>query len=94
MAAKQIKMNEAGMNADMTKEMIEEAHTLALQAFEEQTQEKAIATYIKQEFAKKHKGIWHCIVGKNFGSFVTHETKAYIYFYVGQMAVLLWKSVS
>ena len=92
--SKQIKLNEASMNADMTKESIEEAHAFALQAFEEQTQEKAIATFIKQEFGKKHKGIWHCIVGKNFGSFVTHETKAYIYFLVGPMAVLLWKSVS
>ena len=82
------------MNADMTKEMIEEARDHALKAFEAETHEKAIASHIKREFERKHKGIWHCIVGKNFGSYVTHETKAYIYLYVGQMAVLLWKSVS
>ena len=82
------------MNADMPKDMIEEAYQLALAAFEDLTQEKAIATYIKQEFTKKYKGLWHCCVGKNYGSFVTHETKAYIYFLVGPMAVLLWKSVS
>jgi dynein light chain LC8-type len=88
------KLQDANMNADMTKEMVEEARELAIAAFESETQEKAIASHIKHEMQEAHGGIWHCIVGKNFGSFVTHETKAYIYFYVGQMAVLLWKSVS
>ena len=27
----------------------------------------------------------HCIVGRNFGSYVTHETKHFIYFYLGQV---------
>ena len=89
-----VKLADANMNADMTKEMIEEAREHATKAFETESQERAIASYIKREFERKHKGVWHCIVGKNFGSYVTHETKAYIYFYVGQMAVLLWKSVS
>lgn len=35
---------------------------------------------------------WHCIVGRNFGSYVTHETKNFIYFYLGQVAILLFKS--
>ena len=89
-----LKGQDTSMNADMTKEMIEEAREHAIRAFETESQEKAIATHIKREFEKKYKGLWHCIVGKNFGSYVTHETKAYIYFNVGQMAVLLWKSVS
>jgi dynein light chain LC8-type len=89
-----VKLADASMNADMTKEMIEEAREHAVKAFETETNEFAIASHIKREFERKYKGIWHCIVGKNFGSYVTHETKAYIYFYVGQMAVLLWKSVS
>ncbi len=89
-----VKLADANMNADMTKEMIEEAREVAVKAFETETHENAIATAIKHDFERKYKGLWHCIVGKNFGSYVTHETKAYIYFYVGQMAVLLWKSVS
>ena len=32
------------------------------------------------------------IVGRNFGSYVTHETKHFIYFYLGQVAILLFKS--
>jgi dynein light chain LC8-type len=88
------KLQDSNMNADMTKEQIEEVRGWAMEAFEQETQEKAIASYIKREVERKYKGLWHCIVGKNFGSFVSHETKSYIYFYVGQMAVLLWKSVS
>merc|ERR1711973_365661 len=34
----------------------------------------------------------HCIVGRNFGSYVTHETRHFIYFYLGQVAILLFKS--
>ena len=31
-------------------------------------------------------------LGRNFGSYITHETKHFIYFYLGQVAVLLFKS--
>ena len=54
--------------------------------------EKDVAAYIKKEFDKKYHPTWHCIVGRNFGSFVTHETKHFIYFYLGQVAILLFKS--
>ncbi len=47
---------------------------------------------VEQEFDKKYTPTWHCIVGRNFGSYVTHETKHFIYFYLGQVAILLFKS--
>uniref|UniRef100_A0A1I8H525 Dynein light chain 1, cytoplasmic n=1 Tax=Macrostomum lignano TaxID=282301 RepID=A0A1I8H525_9PLAT len=56
------------------------------------TSRKDIAAYIKKEFDKKYNPTWHCIVGRNFGSYVTHETKHFIYFYLGQVAILLFKS--
>ena len=42
----------------------------------------------------KHYGPhWNCIVGRSFGSYVTHEIKTYIYFSVkAHVAVLLWKT--
>ena len=64
----------------------------ALQALEKYNIEKDIAAFIKKEFDKKYNPTWHCIVGRNFGSYVTHETKHFIYFYLGQVAVLLFKS--
>merc|ERR1712146_607739 len=45
-----------------------------------------IAAFIKKEFDKKYNPTWHAIVGRNFGSYVTHETKHFIYFYLGQVA--------
>lgn len=51
-----------------------------------------IAAYIKKDFDKKYNPTWHCIVGRNFGSYVTHETRHFIYFYLGQVAILLFKS--
>jgi dynein light chain LC8-type len=63
-----------------------------LQAFEKYSVEKDIAENIKKEFDKKHGATWHCIVGRNFGSYVTHETNHFVYFYLDQKAVLLFKS--
>ncbi|GAM20327.1 hypothetical protein SAMD00019534_035020, partial [Acytostelium subglobosum LB1] len=72
--------------------MQQDAIDITAKAFEEHTVEKEIAMTIKKEFDKKYSTTWHCIVGKSFGSFVTHETKNYIYFFVGQHNVLLFKA--
>ncbi|ETO30827.1 hypothetical protein RFI_06293 [Reticulomyxa filosa] len=61
------------------------------QALEKLTIEKDVASHIKKEFDKKHGPTWHCVVGRNFGSYVTHETKHFIYFYIDQVAILLFK---
>ena len=37
--------------------------------------------------------MWHCFVGRNFGAFFTHETNSHIYFYEGQAAVNLFKTM-
>ena len=41
------------------------------------------AKNVKSEFDKKWTPYWHVIIGRNFGSFVTHETRMFIYFYYG-----------
>ncbi|KAF4518547.1 hypothetical protein B566_EDAN004291 [Ephemera danica] len=93
-------------NADMAEEMQQDAVDCATQALEKFNIEKDfflrirenvlfmldIAAYIKKEFDKKFNPTWHCIVGRNFGSYVTHETRHFIYFYLGQVAILLFKS--
>ena len=88
-------------NADMSEDMQTDAVECATQALEKYNIEKDIAAYIKKEFDKKYRynwtnkenleitaklsPTWHCIVGRNFGSYVTHETKHFIYFYLGQV---------
>jgi len=79
-------------SADMPPEMQQEAIDVATAALEKYPLEKDIAAYIKKEFDRKFTPTWHVVVGKNFGSYVTHETKNFIYFYLGQIAVLLFKS--
>ncbi|CAI0466872.1 unnamed protein product [Linum tenue] len=79
-------------NADMKEDMQKEAVEIAISAFEKLNVEKDVAEYIKKEFDRKHGPTWHCIVGRNFGSYVTHETNHFVYFYLDQKAVLLFKS--
>ncbi|KAI7862528.1 dynein light chain 1, cytoplasmic [Spinellus fusiger] len=79
-------------SADMSEEMQQEAIDCSTQAMEKYNIEKDIAAHIKREFDKKYGPTWHCVVGRNFGSFVTHESKHFIYFYYGPIAILLFKS--
>lgn len=79
-------------SADMGEDMQKEAIDIAIAAFENNNVEKDVAEGIKKEFDKTHGPTWHCIVGRNFGSYVTHETNHFIYFYLDQKAVLLFKS--
>ncbi|XP_015573255.1 dynein light chain 2, cytoplasmic [Ricinus communis] len=79
-------------NADMKVDMQKEAVDIAIAAFEKNNVEKDVAEHIKKEFDRRHGPTWHCIVGRNFGSYVTHETNHFVYFYLDQKAVLLFKS--
>jgi len=79
-------------NADMAEEMQAEAVEVAAQGVERFSVEKDVAAFVKKEFDKRHGPTWHCVVGRNFGTYVTHETKHFVYFYLGQVAVLLFKS--
>ncbi|WBW74848.1 dynein light chain Dlc2 [Schizosaccharomyces osmophilus] len=77
---------------DMEEEMQQDAVHTAVQAMEKFTVEKDIAAFVKREFDKKYSPTWHCIVGRNFGSYVTHESHRFVYFYLGTIAFLLFKS--
>ncbi|MCO5580872.1 hypothetical protein L7F22_034744 [Adiantum nelumboides] len=52
-----------------------------------------IAQWVKQEFDKWYGGGWQCVVGTNFGSFLTHSHGSFIYFSIGKLAFLLFKGV-
>lgn len=53
---------------------------------------RQIAMDVKKDFDKRYKPCWHCIVGDNFGSFVTHEAKTFIFFEINGRSILLFKS--
>ncbi|KEF53248.1 dynein light chain LC8-type [Exophiala aquamarina CBS 119918] len=76
----------------MEKFSVEKVREMELYMVSGTNGEKDIAQHIKREFDSKKGATWHCIVGRNFGSFVTHETKHFIYFYLGHVAILLFKT--
>lgn len=59
-------------NVDMSEEMQQESVDIAASALEKYNIEKDIAAQIKKEFDRRHGPTWHVVVGKNFGSYVTH----------------------
>ncbi|KAK5130196.1 hypothetical protein LTR08_002405 [Meristemomyces frigidus] len=91
-ADKQEKLEAQIKSVDMSDDMQQEAIEVAQEAMDKHTIEKEIAHYIKKTFDERKGATWHCIVGRNFGSFVTHETKHFIYFYLGHCAILLFKT--
>jgi dynein light chain LC8-type len=81
-------------SADMAEDMQAYAFEVAAQVIGtgNTTTEKENASFIRKAFEEKYHGTWHCIVGRSFGSYVTHETKHFIYFTHEQTAILLFKS--
>ncbi|KAF5802851.1 putative dynein ATPase [Helianthus annuus] len=53
---------------------------------------KQIALNLKKEFDKVYGPAWHCIVGSNFGSFVTHATGCFLYFSMEKLYILVFKT--
>ncbi|KDE05322.1 dynein light chain 1, cytoplasmic [Microbotryum lychnidis-dioicae p1A1 Lamole] len=79
-------------SADMADEMQKVAIQTAIDALEKHEIEKDIAAYIKRDFDKRYGPTWHVVVGKSFGSFCTHESGHFVYFYLGSIAILLFKA--
>ena len=67
-------------NVDMSEEMQQETVDIASAALEKYNIEKDIAAYIKKEFDKRFSPTWHVVVGKNFGSYVTHGECLFSFF--------------
>ncbi|GAC77710.1 dynein light chain type 1 [Moesziomyces antarcticus T-34] len=79
-------------NVDMAEDMQAQTIEIAYDALEKFTVEKDMAGHVKRTLDQKFGPTWHAVVGQRYGSYVTHETKHFIYFYLGQMAFLLWRA--
>lgn len=51
-----------------------------------------IATYVKKKCDEEFGGTWHCVIGRNFGCSITHDTKFVLFVQLDQMHALLFKS--
>ncbi|GMJ15924.1 hypothetical protein like AT4G27360 [Hibiscus trionum] len=83
-------------DTDMLQTMQQDALDLAAKAldFFDVTEPTGIARFVKKEFDRTYGAGWQCIVGTDFGSFVTHSSGCFIYFCIGSLAILLFKGSS
>lgn len=75
----------------LSNEMQEDALARTREALDKFNVEREIATFLKQSFDRKYGPYWQCIVGRNFGSFVSYDDY-YAYFYLGKVGILLYKN--
>ncbi|KAI1289234.1 Dynein light chain 1, cytoplasmic [Halotydeus destructor] len=80
--------------ADMPLHMQRAALHSAIQACRVFSTEKQIAESLKQDFDQMFTPTWHCIVGRNWGSCVTHSKQCYIRILYRHFTILLYKSTS
>mmetsp|Transcript_28390 Transcript_28390/g.47713 ORF Transcript_28390/g.47713 Transcript_28390/m.47713 type:complete len:97 (-) Transcript_28390:1131-1421(-) len=90
-AAKQrkIKVVKSNVAEDKTQQIVSQVN----EAMDKFTIEKDIATQIKKKCDEVLTGTWHCVVGRNFGCSITHDTKYVLFIQVDQMHVLIFKSL-
>jgi dynein light chain LC8-type len=78
--------------SDMQPEQQQSVCDMAIAAFTKYQSESDVAKHLKKEMDVTFGQLWHCIVGKSFGSFVSHHPGTFIYFYCNNIAILLFKS--
>ncbi|QPG74378.1 hypothetical protein FOA43_001705 [Brettanomyces nanus] len=86
------KINPVLKSSDMPDDMQSKVFDLAEEAMNANKKAVDIAASLKKSMDKLYGSTWHCIVGKNFGSFVSHESGYFVYFYVDSLAFLLFKT--
>ncbi|XP_044488893.1 dynein light chain 1, cytoplasmic-like [Mangifera indica] len=63
-----------------------------LDAMPQKLDSKRLALALKKEFDSSDGPAWHCIVGKSFGSYVTHSLGGFLYFSIDKIYILLFKT--
>ncbi|PSK76380.1 dynein light chain 1, cytoplasmic [Candidozyma auris] len=78
--------------SDLADEIQTKVFELSVDATRTYKVEKDIATYLKKELDLLYGASWHVIVGRSFGSNVTHEQGYFAYYYIGDLAFLVFKN--
>jgi len=94
MASRGVGTGKVVSDMDEHGEMKSDAFSFAKEALDssETKEEKDVSAHIKRKFDKKYGPTWHCIVGSDFKAHVSHESKHFIFFYIGKTAICLFKS--
>ena len=80
------------MPDDMLKFAIETARAEIDKVGDWQADGDLAVAAIRDKFNEVYGKHWHCVVGKHFGSLVTHSSRRMTFFYYGDKAVLLFKT--
>ena len=82
--------------ADMPDDMLRLAINVSREELDKiedwQTDGDAAVIAIRNKFNETFGRPWHCIVGKHFGSLVSHESRRMAFFYINDKAVLIYKT--
>ena len=77
---------------EMDDKMKDDVESLVNKAMDQKGDtERDISEFIKKFFDYTYGPNWHCCVGKHFASYVTYQSKNYMFLYIGQLAILLYK---
>ena len=80
------------LSASNEQEMLELVR-LAFRKYDFNNQ-RELAGFLKRSADRAFASCWHCIVGRQFSSYVTHEMNGFIYLTKGPLSILLFKSGS
>ncbi|SCU95081.1 LADA_0G13322g1_1 [Lachancea dasiensis] len=78
--------------SDISPELKDAIFEISSKAVDSFSLEREIAGVVKKELDVKHGNTWHVVVGKSFGSYVTHEKGHFMYFYIGPLAFIVFKT--
>eukprot|EP00744_Colponema_vietnamica_P016241 GILI01022778.1.p2 GENE.GILI01022778.1~~GILI01022778.1.p2 ORF type:complete len:140 (-),score=25.24 GILI01022778.1:89-508(-) len=82
----------SAMKPDIEQDCVDAAsHALLERKLVEQ---RAIAQFIKRELDSKYGPTWHVIVGRSFGSYLSHDDQNFVYFFIGDCGFLIWRTES
>ncbi|KAF3675503.1 putative cytochrome c oxidase copper chaperone 1-like [Capsicum annuum] len=87
-----VRLRSADMPFAMQVHALRFATTLLLHSATQRPNPTLLARSIKKEFDSMYGPAWHCVVGKSFGSFVTHSPAGFLYFSLDSFSFLLFKT--
>ncbi|CAN4104178.1 unnamed protein product [Withania somnifera] len=87
-----VRLRSADMPFAMQEHALRYAATLLIHPTTQPPNPTLLARSLKKEFDSMYGRAWHCVVGKSFGSFVTHSPGGFLYFSLDPFSFLLFKT--
>ncbi|CAL8094392.1 unnamed protein product [Calicophoron daubneyi] len=78
-------------SSEMPEEKKQLAVNVATEALKQYSVEKDVAAYVKKAFDKRYGPTWQCVVGYQFGGYVSHDQDDFIYIDLGNVGMLLFR---